>query len=72
MIQSNEFGTYGIVTDEPITWEVFCVLCEVVNYLNGQSNQVPNDEKIDLIPRSHRTEIKKLLAPVTTPKPSPK
>jgi hypothetical protein len=67
MIQSNDFGTYGVVTDEPINWETFCALCEVVAFLNGQSKKVPSEDILNLIPQAYRPDIEELLNPLTKP-----
>lgn len=61
MITKNDLNQWGISVMEGLTFDVFCVMCQITGYLNKNTMQKPTKKDLALVPDELLTEVADLI-----------
>ena len=61
MITKNDLGSWGVEVTDGLTFDVFCVMCQITGYLNKTSPQKPTKKDLTLVPEEWLAEVADLI-----------
>jgi hypothetical protein len=61
MITKNDLDRWGVEVTDGLTFDVFCVMCQITGYLNKTTSQKPTKKDLALVPDELLVEVVDLI-----------
>jgi len=61
MITKNDLDRWGVEVTDGLTFDVFCIMCQITGHLNKNTQQKPTQKDIAIVPPELLIEVADLI-----------